>query len=96
MENLATLTTNERGLSERPRLGGAFASYVKYRGEPDGKTMETLSMSTQRLNCQADDGPFKFNILRILSSYILVYSFYFIQLLQTNQAKVLLLVLLRV
>ncbi|XP_008203776.1 tetratricopeptide repeat protein 28 isoform X1 [Nasonia vitripennis] len=52
MENLAPIPQTERGLSERPRLGGAFASYVKHRGEPDGKTMETPSLSLPRLDCQ--------------------------------------------
>ncbi|CAB0037126.1 unnamed protein product [Trichogramma brassicae] len=38
---------------DRVRLGGAFACYVRARGEPDGKTMETTpSLSLSRLNLQ--------------------------------------------
>ncbi|XP_011297829.1 tetratricopeptide repeat protein 28 [Fopius arisanus] len=41
MESLASVQQPEKnGLLERPRLGGAFASYVRHRGEPDGKTTE--------------------------------------------------------
>ncbi|KAM0726523.1 Tetratricopeptide repeat protein 28 [Formica fusca] len=39
MESLASVAHTEKNV-ERPRLGGAFTSYVRHRGEPDGKTME--------------------------------------------------------
>lgn len=42
MESLVSVTQPDKNnsLLERPRLGGAFASYVRHRGEPDGKTTE--------------------------------------------------------
>ncbi|XP_058806021.1 tetratricopeptide repeat protein 28 [Phymastichus coffea] len=49
MESLASVPQTDGRLSERPC--GAFASYVRHRGEPDGKTMETPSLSLSRLNC---------------------------------------------
>jgi len=60
MESLASVTHTEKNLIERPRLGGAFASYVRHRGEPDGKTMEpsNVLISASRQTCQNGGGIF--------------------------------------
>lgn len=71
MESLASVAQVDiRGLTEGPRLGGAFASYVRHRGEPDGKTMETPSLSLPRLDFQdGDEGE-----SRKLSFCVIVYD----------------------
>ena len=58
MESLASVTHTEKNLVERPRLGGAFASYVRHRGEPDGKTMEppNVLIPASRQPCQNGGG----------------------------------------
>lgn len=58
MESLASMAHTEKNLMERPRLGGAFASYVRHRGEPDGKTMEpqNVLIPTPRQPCQNGGG----------------------------------------
>ncbi|XP_044578145.1 tetratricopeptide repeat protein 28 [Cotesia glomerata] len=49
MESLVSVSQPEKNsLLERPRLGGAFASYVRHRGEPDGKTNEAPNASNPR------------------------------------------------
>jgi len=69
MESLASVTHTEKNLIERPRLGGAFASYVRHRGEPDGKTMEpsNVLISASRQPCQNGGGIFT-----------VIYFYYFI------------------
>lgn len=47
MESLSSVAQTDKNLSDHPRLGGAFANYVRHRGEPDGKTMEPSSISRQ-------------------------------------------------
>lgn len=44
MESLASVAQTEKMPPDPPRLGGAFASYVRHRGEPDGKTNEAPSI----------------------------------------------------
>lgn len=58
MESLASVTHIEKNVIERPRLGGAFANYVRHRGEPDGKTMEppNVPIPTSRQPCQNSGG----------------------------------------
>lgn len=58
MESLASVAHTEKNLVERPRLGGAFASYVRHRGEPDGKTMEppNVLIPASRQPCQNGGG----------------------------------------
>ncbi|XP_046738072.1 tetratricopeptide repeat protein 28 isoform X1 [Diprion similis] len=54
MESLASVSQTEKISPDPPRLGGAFASYVRHRGEPDGKTTEApnIPISQQsRSNC---------------------------------------------
>lgn len=60
MESLASVAHTEKNLVERPRLGGAFASYVRHRGEPDGKTMEppNVLIPTSRQPCQNGGGKY--------------------------------------
>lgn len=48
MESLSSVAQIEKSISEKPRLGGAFVSYVRHRGEPDGKTTETPSLSVSK------------------------------------------------
>lgn len=50
MESLISVAQPEKnpGLGDRSRLGGAFASYVRHRGEPDGKTTEAPSVPIAR------------------------------------------------
>lgn len=64
MESLASVAQTEKNLVERPRLGGAFASYVRHRGEPDGKTMEpsNVLIPASRQSCQNGGG---INFLKI-------------------------------
>ncbi|XP_012288124.1 tetratricopeptide repeat protein 28 [Orussus abietinus] len=57
MESLASVAQTEKNLPERPRLGGAFASYVRHRGEPDGKTTEPPNIQiSSRQTCQNGGG----------------------------------------
>lgn len=58
LESLASVAHTEKNLVERPRLGGAFASYVRHRGEPDGKTMEppNVLIPASRQPCQNGGG----------------------------------------
>ncbi|XP_076277008.1 uncharacterized protein LOC143207436 [Lasioglossum baleicum] len=58
MESLASVAHTEKNVIERPRLGGAFANYVRHRGEPDGKTMEppNVQIPTSRQPCQNGGG----------------------------------------
>lgn len=58
MESLASVAHIEKNVIERPRLGGAFANYVRHRGEPDGKTMEppNVPIPTSRQPCQNGGG----------------------------------------
>lgn len=60
MESLASVAHTEKNLVERPRLGGAFASYVRHRGEPDGKTMEppNVLIPASRQPCQNGGGKY--------------------------------------
>lgn len=62
MESLASVAHTEKNVIERPRLGGAFANYVRHRGEPDGKTMEppNVPIPTSRQTCQNGGGKNKF------------------------------------
>lgn len=61
MESLASVAHTEKNLVERPRLGGAFASYVRHRGEPDGKTMEPPNvLIPARQPCQNGGGIHKY------------------------------------
>lgn len=62
MESLASVAHTEKNLVERPRLGGAFASYVRHRGEPDGKTMEppNVLIPASRQPCQNGGGIHKY------------------------------------
>ncbi|XP_034946071.1 tetratricopeptide repeat protein 28 [Chelonus insularis] len=49
MESLVSVTQPEKTkILERSRMGGAFANYVRHRGEPDGKTTETPNVSISR------------------------------------------------
>lgn len=58
MESLTSVAHIEKNVIERPRLGGAFANYVRHRGEPDGKTMEppNVPIPTSRQPCQNSGG----------------------------------------
>lgn len=61
MESLASVAHTEKNL-ERPRLGGAFTSYVRHRGEPDGKTMEppNVLIPPSRQSCPNGGGMYKY------------------------------------
>lgn len=61
MESLTSVAHTEKNL-ERPRLGGAFTSYVRHRGEPDGKTMEppNVLIPTSRQPCPNGGGIYKY------------------------------------
>lgn len=61
MESLASVAHTEKNL-ERPRLGGAFTSYVRHRGEPDGKTMEppNVLIPASRQPCPNGGGTYKY------------------------------------
>ncbi|XP_044002279.1 tetratricopeptide repeat protein 28 [Aphidius gifuensis] len=49
MESLVSVNqSDKKSLSDHSRLGGAFASYVRHRGEPDGKTTEPPSIPMSR------------------------------------------------
>lgn len=57
MESLTSATQQEKAIvQERPKLGGAFASYVRHRGEPDGKTTEPASIPISRQTCPNGGG----------------------------------------
>ncbi|XP_066590539.1 tetratricopeptide repeat protein 28 [Prorops nasuta] len=58
LESLTSVTDADKNLIERPRAGGAFANYVRHRGEPDGKTMETpnIPLPISRQQCQNGGG----------------------------------------
>ncbi|XP_033210502.1 tetratricopeptide repeat protein 28 [Belonocnema kinseyi] len=56
MESLVSVAPTDKSLSDRPRLGGAFASYVRHRGEPDGKTTEPSNISVSRQPIQNGGG----------------------------------------
>ncbi|XP_043288487.1 tetratricopeptide repeat protein 28 [Venturia canescens] len=56
MESLTSVTQQEPKVQERPKLGGAFASYVRHRGEPDGKTTEAPSLPISRQACPNGGG----------------------------------------
>lgn len=64
MESLVSVAPTDKSLSNRPRLGGAFASYVRHRGEPDGKTTEPSNISVSRQSIQNGGGNFYLNITR--------------------------------
>lgn len=72
MESLASVAHTEKNLVERPRLGGAFASYVRHRGEPDGKTMEppNVLIPASRQPCQNGGGK---NILKLQTPELTVF-----------------------
>jgi len=83
MESLASVAHTEKNLVERPRLGGAFASYVRHRGEPDGKTMEppNVLIPASRQPCQNGGGIYKY-ILKLDRAFKLI--FYLFQILKDD------------
>lgn len=72
MESLASVANTEKNVIERPRLGGAFASYVRHRGEPDGKTMEppNIPITISRQQCQSGGGKL---LLILIYIYLLLH-----------------------
>ncbi|KAK0167485.1 hypothetical protein PV327_004878 [Microctonus hyperodae] len=58
MESLVSVTQPDKNVNllDRPRLGGAFASYVRHRGEPDGKTTEPPSVPMSRQTYHNEGG----------------------------------------
>jgi len=81
MESLASVTHTEKNLVERPRLGGAFASYVRHRGEPDGKTMEppNVLIPASRQPCQNGGGMYIYVYM-----YICIYIYIYLKIIKQN------------
>lgn len=59
MESLVSVNqSDKKSLSDHSRLSGAFANYVRHRGEPDGKTTEPPSIPMSRQTYPNEGGKY--------------------------------------